>query len=127
MRAKEKKKKFEPAQHIIPPREKTDRQTTKQTGDMGGGRGEDARTSRNDSDSVGSSSPPGTNTDTTTNEKLQIIDARLGLLEEDVADLQTSHDVLTTLIVAAPIVLTAVLYCARLFSAIHSSSGRKND
>jgi len=96
---------------------------------MGGGRGEDARTSRNDSDSVGSSSPPGTNTtNTTTNEKLQIIDARLGLLEEDVADLQTSHDVLTTLIVAAPIVLTAVLYCARLFSlAIHSSGGRKND
>jgi hypothetical protein len=95
---------------------------------MGGGREEDARTSRNDSDSVGSSSPPGTNTtNLTTNEKLQIIDARLGLLEEDVADLQTSHDVLTTLIVAAPIVLTAVLYCARLLSAIHSSSGRKND
>ena len=127
MRAKEKKKKFEPAQHIIPPREKTDRQTTKQTDDMGGGRGEDARTSRNDSDSVGSSSPPGTNTtNTTTNEKLQIIDARLGLLEEDVADLQTSQDVLTTLIVAAPIVLTAVLYCARLFSA-SLSSGRRND
>ena len=125
---KEKKKNSSPHNTSSSPREKTDIQTTKQTDDMGGGREEDARTSRNDSDSVGSSSPPGTNTNLTTNEKLQIIDARLGLLEEDVADLQTSHDVLTTLIVAAPIVLTAVLYCARLFSfAIHSSSGRKND
>jgi len=47
--------------------------------------------------------------------------------QEDVADLQTSHDVLTTLIVAAPIVLTAVLYCARLFSFAIHSGGRKND
>jgi hypothetical protein len=110
------------------------RRQTQTDDDMGGGGGEEdakrgtSTTPRNnDSDSVGSSSPPtNTNTNNANFEKLQILDARLGLLEEDVADLQTSQDVLTTLIVAAPIVLTAVLYCARLFSA-SLSSGRRND
>ena len=110
------------------------RRQTQTDDDMGGGGGEEdakrgtSTTPRNnDSDSVGSSSPPtNTNTNNANFEKLQILDARLGLLEEDVGDLQTSQDVLTTLIVAAPIVLTAVLYCARLFSA-SLSSGRRND
>ena len=137
LRVEEKKKILAPRTTRHPRREKTDDETDDETDDdMGGGedqaKRETSTTPRNDSDSVGSSSPPtntnNVNTNTNANdEKLQIVDARLGLLEEDVADLQTSHDVLTTLIVAAPIVLTAVLYCARLFSASLSISGRKND
>lgn len=125
---KRKKKNFSP--HNASPRARRQTQTDD---DMGGGGEEDAKRGtsttprNNDSDSVGSSSPPtNTNSNNANFEKLQILDARLGLLEEDVADLQTSQDVLTTLIVAAPIVLTAVLYCARLFSA-SLSSGRRND
>ena len=133
---RETKKILAPRTTRHPRREKTDDETDDDDDDMGGGGEDQAKretsttTPRNDSDSVGSSSSPPTNTNVNTNteyEKLQIIDARLGLLEEDVADLQTSHDVLTTLIVAAPIVLTAVLCCARLFSASLSISGRKND
>ena len=129
MRARKRKKKIL-ARTTQSPRA---RRLTQTDDDMGGGGEEDAKRGppttprNNDSDSVGSSSPPtNTNSNNANFEKLQILDARLGLLEEDVADLQTSQDVLTTLIVAAPIVLTAVLYCARLFSA-SLSSGRRND